>query len=152
VGGARVTWRLVRQVVLLMTVAVLGVLAIAPAVASSSDGDRTGADAGAGTSYRVALTPAAVAASGAENVFVATVETSDDGGASWGPAAGEAVTFAYVTDGAGSVVAVNGGPVGSMSCATDAAGRCTVTVRTDAPGDAALTATAQEKSASLLLG
>ncbi len=149
-GGARVTWRLVRQVVLLMTVAAVGVLAIAPAVASSSAGGAE-ADAGGGTTYRVALTPAAVDASGAEQVFEATVEASDDGGTSWGPAAGEAVTFAYVTDGAGSVVAVNGGPVGSMSCATDVAGHCTITVRTDAPGEAVVTATAQGQSASVLL-
>jgi hypothetical protein len=150
-GGAHVTWRLVRQVVLLMTVAALGVLAIAPAVASFNDGDGPGAGTGSRSSYRVALAPAAVADSGAENVFVATVESSHDSGASWGPAAGEAVTFAYVTDGAGAVVAVNGGPVGSMSCATDAAGHCTITVRTDAPGEAVVTATAQGQSASVLL-
>jgi hypothetical protein len=75
-----VTWRLVRQVLLVSSVAALGALAIAPAVAFSADGGDT-----------------------------------------WTPAAGERVSFAYVTDGAGLVTAVNGGPVGSMTCATDAA-------------------------------
>jgi hypothetical protein len=144
-----VTWRLVRQVVLLITVAAVGVLAIAPAVASSSDAGGAVGETGAVTIHRVALAPGGDA--GEDREFVATVDASDDGGLSWRPAAGEAVTFAYVTDGAGSVVAVNGGPVGSMSCATDAGGHCTITVRTDAPGDAALTASARGQSASVLL-
>ncbi|MGH8976306.1 MAG: hypothetical protein ACRD0C_24215, partial [Acidimicrobiia bacterium] len=96
------------------------------------------------------LAPAAPA-SGAERLFTATVEASDDAGASWGPAAGEPVAFAYVTDGAGAVTAVNGGPVGSMGCASDAAGQCTVTVRTDAPGEGVVTASARGLSASVLL-
>ena len=149
-GGARVTWRLVRQVVLLMTVAAIGVLAVAPAVASSSDGDGgTVPGIAAATIHRVTLAPAG--GTNGDRNFTAAVESSDDDGASWRPAAGEVVTFAYVTDGAGSVVAVNGGPVGSMSCAADAAGHCTVTVRTDAPGDAVVTASARGQSASVLL-
>jgi hypothetical protein len=79
------------------------------------------------------------------------VAASDDAGASWRPATGEQVTFAYVSDGAGAVTAVNGGPVGSMSCATDASGQCTVAVRTDASGDAVVTASARGLSASVLL-
>jgi hypothetical protein len=151
VGGAHVTWRLVRQVVLLMTVAAMGVVVVAPAVASSADPNPAVAGTGAAPRYRVALAPDPVSTSGPEGVFVATVAASDDAGASWRPARGEQVTFAYVTDGAGAVTAVNGGPVGSMGCATDALGRCTVTVRTDAPGDAVITASARGLSASVLL-
>jgi hypothetical protein len=134
-----------------MTVAAMGVVVVAPAVASSADPDPMVAGTGAATRYRVALAPDSVSIPGPESVFVATVAASDDAGASWRPARGERVTFAYVSDGAGAVTAVNGGPVGSMSCASDASGRCTVTVRTDASGDAVVTASARGLSASVLL-
>ena len=62
------------------------------------------------------------------------------------------MSFAYVTDGAGFVSAVNGGPIGSMSCATDDAGRCTITVRTELPGDSVVTATTRSFSASNPVG
>ena len=146
-GGARMTWRLVRQVLLVMIVAALGALAIAPAVASDGAGSTLPDPLGA-TVHRLVLAPEAGAGSGGESTFTATVEQSGDGGATWAPAAGEPVTFAYVTDGAGTVTAVNGGPVGAMSCATDAAGHCTITVRTEVPGDSVVTASSGSLNAS----
>ena len=144
-GGASTTWRVIRQIVLLVTVAAAAALAIAPAVASTGGTGEPPA-AAAPAVQRLGLVPSATA--GSDTTFTATVESSSDGGATWAPATGEAVTFAYVTDGAGYVSAVNGGPVGAMSCRTDAAGRCTVTVHTDAPGDAVVTAVSSSAQAS----
>ncbi|MGH9038000.1 MAG: hypothetical protein ACRD0O_19755 [Acidimicrobiia bacterium] len=137
------TWRLVRQVLLVMTVAILGALAVAPAVASD------GVGAVSGAVYRLALVPEAGDAAGGDSTFSATVERSADGGETWTPAAGEPVSFAYVTDGAGLVTAVNGGPVGSMTCATDTAGQCSITVRSEVPGDSVVTASSGSLNASV---
>ena len=148
--GAFTTWRLVRQVLMVMTVAALGVLVVAPAVAWTG-GRGEAADAGdRATIFRLALLPEAAA--GGVSTFVATVEVSRDAGDTWEAAAGEGVSFAYVTDGAGSVTAVNGGPVGSMACATDGLGRCTISVRTESPGDSVVTAAARSLSASAPVG
>ncbi|MGH8992878.1 MAG: hypothetical protein ACRDZ7_15320 [Acidimicrobiia bacterium] len=143
------TWRLVRQVLLLMTVAAVGVLAIAPAVASSDDSGKV-AGTGRPAVHRLTLVPGP--AHGQDSTFTATVEASVDGGATWAPAAGEQVTFAYVTDGAGYVTAINDGPIGSMSCVTDGAGQCRISVHTDVPGDAVVTAVAGSLSASAVVG
>ncbi|MDQ3946545.1 MAG: hypothetical protein M3357_15620 [Actinomycetota bacterium] len=147
-GGASVMWRLVRQVVLLMTVAALGVVAIAPAVASTTGSGGMSRAAVGATVHRLTLVPEAGDAAGADTTFTVTLESSTDGGASWEPAGGEQVSFAYVTDGAGLVTAVNGGPVGAMTCATDTAGHCSITVRTEVPGEAVVTATVGSLSAS----
>jgi hypothetical protein len=144
-GGADMTWRLVRQSLLLVTVAAVAAVAIAPAVASTG-GTVEPSGAASAPVHRLAL--AASSSIGADTTFTATLEASTDGGAGWAPAAGETVTFAYVTDGAGHVSAVNGGPIGSMSCVTDGAGKCTITVHTDAPGDAVVTAVSRSASAS----
>ncbi len=151
-GDVQMTWRLVRQVLLLITVAALGVLAIAPAVASTGDGPGGSAAAGGAVVHRLGLAPQAAATAGNDSTLIATLESSSDGGATWGPAAGQAMTFAYVTDGAGLVTAINGGPIGSMSCSSDAAGQCTITVRTEAPGESVVTAVAGAVSASTLFG
>ncbi len=148
-GGASVMWRLVRQVVLLMTVAALGVVAIAPAVASTPGPGGT-LPATSGAAHRLALVREAGDAAGLDraSTFSVTLESSRDGGGSWEPVRGEQVSFAYVTDGAGLVTAVNGGPVGAMTCATDTAGHCTITVRTEVPGESVVTATVGSLSAS----
>jgi hypothetical protein len=152
VGGAYVTWRLVRQVLLVMTVAALGALAIAPAVASSDASSGPSGDAGGATARRLALVPEPGDAAGGEGTFTATLEFSADRGDTWKPAAGEQLSFAYVTDGAGLVTAVNGGRVGSMSCVTDTAGHCTITVRSDVPGDSVVTASSGSLNASVRVG
>jgi hypothetical protein len=145
-------WRLVRQVFLVMTMAALGALAIAPAVASNDAPGKAPGAAGGEIVHRLALVPEPVDAAGSDSTFTATLESSVDGGASWEPAAGEQVTFAYVTDGAGLVTAVNGGPAGSMTCATDTAGACTITVRSEVAGDSVVTASARSLSASAPVG
>lgn len=143
-GGAHLTWRLVRQVFLLMAVAVVAALAVAPAVASI---DAPAVSSGVGE-RRLTLVPAESA--GPDRTFRATLESSVAGG--WQAVAGEEITFAYVTDGAGSVIAVNGGPGDSMRCATGSAGGCTITVRTDVPGEAVVLAMAGSLSASVPAG
>jgi hypothetical protein len=152
VGGSFMAWRLVRQVFMLMTVAALGVLAVAPAVASTHAPGELSRDGGGTTVHHLVLVPEAGAVAGEEDTFTATLESSGDGGDTWAPATGEPVSFAYVTDGAGFVSAVNGGPVGYMTCATDDNGQCTITVRTESPGDSVVTAAARSVSASARVG
>lgn len=150
-GGSFMTWRLVRQVFMVMTVAALGAVVVAPAVASTGGPGDASRDGGGVTVHRLVLAPEAGAA-GDEDTFTATLEFSGDGGDTWAPAAGEPVAFAYVTDGAGFVTAVNGEPVGAMTCVTDDAGQCTITVRSEAPGESVVTASAGSLSASALFG
>ncbi|MGH9041506.1 MAG: hypothetical protein ACRDZ3_14880 [Acidimicrobiia bacterium] len=144
--GGQLTWRLVRQVFLLMAVAVVAALAVAPAVAST---DASEAPASGGGGER-RLTLVSADAAGTERSFTATLESSAGDG--WQAVAGEEITFAYVTDGAGSVTAVNGGPVGSMRCESDSSGRCTITVRTDEPGAGVVMALSGSLSASAPTG
>lgn len=143
--GAQMAWRLVRQVLVLMTVAAVATLAIAPAVASPGG---EAAPESVAPVHRLALVAEETA--GHDSTFTASFESST-GGDSWTPAAGEQMTFAYVTDGAGYVTGINGGPVGSMTCVTDQAGQCTITVRTEAPGDSVVTAVTGSLSASAVV-
>jgi hypothetical protein len=151
-GGAHLTWRLVRHVFLLMTVAALGALAIAPAVAATGEPAGAAGVAGGETVHRLALVPEAANPAGSDSTFTATLERSGDGGDTWRPAAGEEMSFAYVTDGAGLVTAVNGGPIGSMTCAADRAGHCTITVRSELPGDSVVAVSAGVLRASARVG
>lgn len=102
--------------------------------------------------YRLSLTPAEdTNLSGNDHEFLAHLEKSLDGGATWSDAAGETIDFTL--SGSGQIVSIT--PSGSIaadtksgSCVTGGDGRCTATIHSDNPGDSTLTASFDKSTAT----